>query len=111
MKCKDCGMEDVQEGEMICEWCRPSPEKVAQIVAERPEQTSGFLITLERSLPDDVTEAVINAIKLIKFVAVVEPIIYDQDLQIAYTKACYDIEQVIFSAPQNAKTLPIRPRP
>lgn len=58
----------------------------------------GYVVTLEGPVREDDSEAALNAIRMIKGVIAVEPVIDNPGAQMAYQKAKHDIERRLWSA-------------
>lgn len=58
----------------------------------------GYVVTLEGPVREDDSEAALNAIRMIKGVVAVEPVIDNPGTQMAYQKAKYDIERRLWAA-------------
>ena len=56
----------------------------------------GYLVTLDRSIRSDDAEVIISAIKMIKGVAEVKPLIDSWERQIAKTEAEIEIKRKLF---------------
>ncbi len=54
---------------------------------------AGFTVTLDKTYRDDDSEAIINAIKMIKGVAGVEPVVADAGFYMAKQQARWDLQK------------------
>lgn len=62
------------------------------------DRHTGYLVILDKDVRDDDAEWIINAMRMIKGVRKVEPIIGNPDIQIAESRARLEIRQRVFDA-------------
>lgn len=60
------------------------------------DRLSGYVVTLEIDIRDDAAEAITNAIKMIKGVLSVKPIVANFETHIAYERVRQDIGRQLF---------------
>lgn len=61
------------------------------------DRLSGYVVTLDRDIRDDDAEVITNAIKMIKGVLSVKPIVANIDTHIGYERAKQEIGQKLFN--------------
>lgn len=67
------------------------------------DRHKGYVVTLDRDIRDDDAEMIINAIRMIKSVITVEPIINDVPSMVAEARARTDITSRLLEALKNPK--------
>jgi hypothetical protein len=61
------------------------------------DRHAGYVVTLDRDIREDDAEAILNAIRMIKHVASVEPVIADLNHQMAVMRASTDLHAKLWS--------------
>ena len=62
------------------------------------DRHAGYVVTLDRSLRDDDSDRIIDAIGLIQGVVAVEPVVDNYSIQIAQTRSRTDLRNRLFKA-------------